>query len=80
MDMERKVNSQRSGFGARRRKMLIGVCPHCSGDVRRVRDIYGTYLQCIQCSREIDAEHMAAVAGVEVLTPPAPHAAERLIA
>ena len=78
--MERKVNSERSVFGARRRRVHMGACPHCSGDVRRVKDIYGTYLQCIQCSREIDADRLAAVMTAGTVTTPTPHAEELLVA
>ena len=78
--MARKVNSERSVLGARRRQMHMGACPHCSGDVRRVKDIYGTYLQCIQCSREIAADHLAAVIGVGAVTIPAPHSEQLLVA
>ena len=78
--MERKVNSKRSVLGARRRQMHMGACPHCSGDVRWVKDIYGTYLQCIQCSREIAADRLAAVISVGAGTAPAPHSEELLVA
>ena len=79
--MERKVHSERSVLGARRRQMHLRACPHCGGDVRRVKDIYGAYLQCIQCSREIAAGHLPAVIGVaSVTTPPAPHSEELLVA
>lgn len=78
--MERKVNTQRSVLGARRRQMHLRACPHCGGDVRRVKDIYGAYLQCIQCSREVAADHLAAVIGVGSVTTPAPHLEELLVA
>ena len=78
--MEMKVNSERSVFGARRRQVHMGACPHCSGDVRRVKDIYGTYLQCIQCSREIDADQLAAVMTAGAVTTPTPHSEEQLVA
>ena len=78
--MEKKVNSERSVFGARRRQMHMGACPHCSGDVRRVKDIYGAYLQCIQCSREIAADRLAAAISVGAGTTPAPHSEELLVA
>ena len=78
--MERKVNRERSVLGARRRQMHLRACPHCGGDVRRVKDIYGAYLQCIQCSREIAADHLAAVIGVGTVTTPAPHSEELLVA
>lgn len=50
--MERIVNSQISSRSAGRRAALR-FCPHCGGNVRLIRDIYGAYHQCIQCSREI---------------------------
>lgn len=78
--MERKVHSQRSVLGARRRRMHLRACPHCGGDVRRVKDIYGAYLQCIQCSREIAADRLAAVLSVGPVITPAPHSEELLVA
>ena len=42
------------------RPVLLRRCPHCGGDVRLVRDIYGSYRQCLQCSREIAPEALAA--------------------
>lgn len=37
----------------RTRRLHLGACPRCGGDVRLGRDIYGAYYQCLQCSREI---------------------------
>ena len=54
--MESRVIDQESVRGARGRRSQMGVCPHCGGNVRRVRDIYGSYAQCIQCSREVDGD------------------------
>ena len=54
--MESTLNRARYVRGARRRRVDLGSCPHCGGDVRRVKDIYGDYRQCLQCSREILAD------------------------
>ena len=66
--MEIKAKAERSVLGARGRRVQLAVCPHCGGNVRRVRDIYGTYRQCLQCSREVMAE--AAPAMDAALTTP----------
>ena len=31
------------------RKLYFKACPKCRGDLQRVRDVYGEYLECIQC-------------------------------
>ena len=54
--MENKVNIERFVRGARRRRVAMRACPHCGGDVRLHRDIYGAYLQCLQCSRELQPD------------------------
>lgn len=54
--METTLNREGAVLGVRRRRMDLGCCPHCGGDVRQVRDIYGEYRQCLQCSREISAD------------------------
>ena len=57
--METKVNIERFARGARRRRVAMRACPHCGGDVRLNRDIYGAYLQCLQCSRELQPGALA---------------------
>lgn len=57
--MENKVNIERFPRGARRRRVAMRACPHCGGDVRLNRDIYGAYLQCLQCSRELQPDALA---------------------
>ena len=52
--MESMVKLQRVGQAVRQRRGELRVCPHCRGNVRVVRDIYGAYHQCIQCSRDIE--------------------------
>lgn len=75
--MESILNRNRSVRRVRRSRMGLGSCPHCGGDVRHVRDIYGDYRQCLQCSREIPADPMP-----EIHTAPVakPGSDERLIA
>ena len=51
--MERISNRRPSG-GSAVRRVALSFCPHCGGNVRLIRDIYGAYHQCIQCSREIE--------------------------
>ncbi len=58
--MERKISIEGVALGARRRKVALRACPHCGGDVRLTRDLYGAYLQCIQCSRELQPGALAA--------------------
>ena len=58
--MERKVNIERFSHGARRSRATMRVCPHCGGNVRLVKDIYGAYHQCLQCTREIEPAQLAA--------------------
>ncbi len=57
--MESKVSIERFSQGARRRRAELRACPHCGGNVRKIRDIYGAYLQCLQCSREIQPATLA---------------------
>ena len=54
--------SDRSRSGAGRRRVGLQPCPHCGGNVRLIRDVYGAYHQCMQCSREIDTAALAASA------------------
>ena len=53
----------------RRRRVMLRQCPHCGGDVRVVRDIYGSYRQCFQCSREIQPDQLKMPTGHPMLTP-----------
>ena len=59
--MESKVSIEGFVQSARRRRPRVALkgCPHCGGDVRLARDIYGAYLQCLQCSREIQPGALA---------------------
>ena len=78
--MERIVNSQVSSESAGRRGALR-FCPHCGGNVRLIRDIYGAYHQCIQCSREVmPTEVHAHPAEAPVVVTATPGMDERLIA
>ena len=51
--METNVNYRARASAVRVRQLHLRQCPHCGGDVRLVKDIYGSYRQCLQCSREI---------------------------
>ena len=78
--MESTLNRARSVRGVRRRRMDLGSCPHCGGDVRQVRDIYGEYRQCLQCSREIPAAPAPMVQSVPAAIPATPESGELLVA
>ncbi len=78
--MESTLNRTRFVRGARRRRVDLGSCPHCGGDVRQVRDIYGDYRQCLQCSREIPAEATPMVQSAPAAMPPTPESDELLVA
>ena len=78
--METTLNRARSVRGVRRRRVDLGSCPHCGGDVRQVRDIYGDYRQCLQCSREMPVDPAPMVQTVPVVAPAAPESDELLVA
>ena len=62
--------------GRRGRRLHLGACPRCGGDVRLGRDIYGAYYQCLQCGREISPAALTARLSAATLpaATPAPHA------
>ena len=78
--MESTLNRTRFVRGARRRRVDLGSCPHCGGDVRQVRDIYGDYRQCLQCSREIPAYPAPMVQSAPAAMPLTPESDELLVA
>ena len=78
--METTLNRVRSVRGVRRQRMDLGSCPHCGGDVRQVRDIYGDYRQCLQCSREIPADPAPMVQSAPGAMPETPESDELLVA
>ena len=78
--METTLNRARFVRGVRRRRVDLGSCPHCGGDVRLVRDIYGDYRQCLQCSREIPADPVPMVQSAPAAMPPTPESDELLVA
>ena len=78
--MESTLNRARSVRGVRRRRMDLGSCPHCGGDVRQVRDIYGDYRQCLQCSREIPSDPAPMVQSAPAAMPSTPGSDELLVA
>ena len=53
-----------------RRQVYLRACPHCGGDVRLARDIYGASWQCLQCSREIRPAVRPESAPLPAMTPP----------
>ena len=57
--MENIVSNRPLGEETRRRAGLRS-CPHCGGNVRLIRDVYGAYHQCLQCSREINPAALVA--------------------
>lgn len=78
--MESTLNRARFVRGVRRRCMDLGSCPHCGGDVRQVRDIYGEYRQCLQCSREITADPAPMVQSAPAAIHASPESGELLVA
>ncbi len=78
--MESTLNRARSVRGVRRRRMDLGSCPHCGGDVRHVRDIYGDYRQCLQCSREIPVDPAPLMRSAGAAKPATPKSDELLAA
>ena len=62
--METLACTEQSVRGARGLSGRLAVCPHCGGNVRRVRDVYGAYCQCLQCSREVAVDAALEVHGV----------------
>ena len=57
-----------------RRQVYLRACPHCGGDVRLARDIYGASWQCLQCSREIRPAVRPESAPLPAMTPAPAHA------
>ena len=78
--MAMNVRVQERSEAVRQRRVLLRQCPHCGGDVRLVRDIYGAYRQCIQCSREIDPAMLTISAPMPAETPHHHYMEERLAA
>ncbi len=78
--MESTLNRARSVRGVRRRRVDLGSCPHCGGDVRQIRDIYGDYRQCLQCSREMPGDPEPMVQSVPAAAPAKPQSDELLVA
>ena len=79
--MESKVSIERFSQGARRPRVALRMCPHCGGNVRKIRDIYGAYLQCLQCSREIQPAALASAShDSPAIRPMGPGAQELMIA
>ncbi len=78
--MENSVSIERVANGALRRRVGMGACPHCGGNVRAIRDIYGAYRQCLQCSREIKPGSMATGSHPINETMHTTHESEKLLA
>ena len=78
MEMEARIRRRADAAGLR--PVLLRQCPHCGGDVRLVRDIYGAYRQCLQCSREIAPEALVVSAGTAGATASEPQTRRRAVA
>lgn len=78
MEMEARLRRRADAAGLR--PVLLRQCPHCGGDVRLVRDIYGAYRQCLQCSREIAPEALVVSAGVGAAGTSEPQPRHRAVA
>ena len=77
--MERRVNRPQIALGARRQHAAMPACPHCGGNVRSIRDIYGAYLQCLQCSREIEPAMLTVAANDPLPVVPVDRPAQELL-
>lgn len=77
--MESRVSIERFSRGARRPRVALQACPHCGGNVRKIRDIYGAYHQCLQCSREIQPAALALASDDSLAVHPLGHDAQELM-
>ena len=52
-------------------KLKFNACPKCRGDLELRRDIYGVYVNCLQCGlqRDLDAPHPAIAAPAAAADP-----------
>ena len=57
--MMESLVSNRSRGTVNHRQSGLQPCPHCGGNVRLIKDVYGAYHQCLQCSREIQPAVLA---------------------
>lgn len=48
-------------------KLKFNACPKCQGDLQLRRDIYGMFINCLQCGLQRDLD--APTAAVEVAQP-----------
>ncbi|MEX0763084.1 MAG: Lar family restriction alleviation protein [Dehalococcoidia bacterium] len=48
--------------------LYLKACPRCRGDVKLALDMYGKYLECLQCGYTIDSKEEAAKAASESKT------------
>ena len=57
--------------------MLFKACQRCAGDLRETSDVYGRYMQCIQCGNVVDisSEPLGTVSPVAVTVDDQPAAA-----
>lgn len=57
--------------------MLFKACQRCAGDLRETSDIYGRYMQCIQCGNVMDipTEKVAVALPVDIMVDDQPAAA-----
>ena len=42
--------------------MMLNSCPRCSGDLRELSDIYGSYVSCMQCGHLADIPEQQEIA------------------
>ena len=45
--------------------LYLKSCPRCEGDVRYERDMYGSYLDCLQCGFSISSKNDGVEASAE---------------
>ena len=49
-------------------KLYLKACPRCRGDVKYERDVYGRYLECLQCGFLLSSKSEDAKASSEKST------------
>ncbi len=48
--------------------LYLKACPRCSGDVKYERDVYGRYLECLQCGFLLSSKSEGTTASSEKST------------
>ncbi len=61
--------------------LKFGACPKCEGDLQVKRDIYGMYINCLQCGlqKDLDAPNAAVEAAITRRAPADSQAVRELL-